>query len=258
MGILNATPDSFSDGGQHNRLDSALCHVEQMIDEGVDIIDVGGESTRPGAGIVSKEEELDRVLPIIEGITDRWDIAVSVDTSRPDVMRAAVEVGAQMINDVRALNRPGALEAVADLNSPVCLMHMQGEPETMQDKPQYSELVSDITAYLKSRVEVCIQSGIEADRILLDPGFGFGKTLEQNYEILRYLGAIVELGFPVLVGMSRKSMIGNLLDLPVSERDPASAILAAMAIERGASIVRTHNVKLTRQAIALAEQLKDE
>lgn len=257
MGILNATPDSFSDGGKYTSLDLALKHVQQMIQAGADIIDIGGESTRPGAAPVSESEELERVVPIIEGIARRWNVTISVDTSRPAVMKEAVQAGAGMINDVRALTQPNAVEVVATLNVPVCLMHMQGEPRTMQKDPHYSDVVGDIIAFLKARVEECLEAGIGTHRILLDPGFGFGKTLEQNYEILRRLQSFSELGYPVLVGMSRKSMIGNLLDLPVADRDPASAVLAALAVERGAAIVRTHNVELTRQALMLAGQVKE-
>ncbi len=252
MGVLNVTPDSFSDGGAFVTQARALRHAERMVAEGVDIIDIGGESTRPGAPEVSVDTELKRVLPIIEVLRRELEIPISIDTSKPQVMQAALEAGAAMINDVRALQAPGALEAVANSDVPVCLMHMQGNPRTMQTEPQYGNVVEDIIGFLTTRVNVCRLAGIADERIVVDPGFGFGKTVAQNYALLKSLPELVALGYPVLVGVSRKSMIGQVLKVPIETRDPASAVLAGFAVERGAQILRVHNVALTRQAIDLA------
>ncbi len=256
MGILNVTPDSFSDGGRFAGRDAARAQAERMLAEGAAIIDVGGESTRPGADAVPTEVEMERVIPVVEMLVGELDAVVSVDTSKPEVMRAALAAGAAMINDVQALRQPGALEAMSGADVPVCLMHMQGLPRTMQTDPQYDDVVVDIIRFLKSRIEACVAAGISRERIVVDPGFGFGKTLAHNYELLARLEEFGELECPVLVGMSRKSMIGNLLDLPVAERVTASAILAALALERGANILRVHDVKETVQAVRLVEALR--
>lgn len=256
MGILNITPDSFSDGGRYTGTDAALRHAENMLQQGAAIIDVGGESTRPGAAPVTAEAEMERVLPVLDLLVAKLGADVSVDTSKPAVMRAAIDAGAVMINDVYALREPGAIDVVADSNVAVCLMHMQGSPRTMQTDPQYDDVVADIIRFLDSRIDACTSSGIERSRIVVDPGFGFGKALMHNYEILARLSEFASLGCPVLAGVSRKSMIGKLLDLPVSERVTASAVLAALAVERGASILRVHDVKETVQAIRLVEAIK--
>ncbi len=257
MGILNVTPDSFSDGGRFVGRDAALRQAERMLAEGARIIDVGGESTRPGAAPVALAQELERVVPIVEALVTELGATVSVDTSKPAVMSAAVAAGASMINDVMALRQPGALEAAAAAVVPVCLMHMQGSPRTMQTDPQYGDVVADIMAFLDSRIEACVAAGVGRERIVVDPGFGFGKTLRHNYALLARLDEFAGLGCPLLVGVSRKSMIGNLLDLPVTERVTASAILAALAVERGANILRVHDVKETIQAIRLVAALQD-
>ncbi|WP_428240208.1 dihydropteroate synthase [Gynuella sp.] len=249
MGILNMTPDSFSDGGHFNGLDKALFHAESMIAAGVDIIDIGGESTRPGAAEVSETEELERVLPVIEKIVSRFDIFVSVDTSRPRVMTAAAAAGVHLINDVRALELPGALQACSETGLPVCLMHMRGSPASMQEGPRYQDPVLDIIEYLQERVNVCMQAGIGANRLLIDPGFGFGKTLDHNLALLARLKEFKSLQLPVLVGMSRKTMIGDILNTPVSERMVGSVAAAVIAAMNGADIVRVHDVKESVEAI---------
>jgi dihydropteroate synthase len=254
MGILNVTPDSFSDGGDFLSAAAALERARAMVDEGVDIIDVGGESTRPGAQPVSEQEELERVLPVIRAIRAELPVPVSIDTSKPNVMRAAVAAGARMINDVLALRAPGALEAARDAKVPVCLMHMQGEPRTMQQDPHYGDVVDDIIAFLRERVRVCEEAGIPRRFLILDPGFGFGKTLAHNLRLLKELRRIAELGFPLLVGLSRKSMLGALLqDAPASERLYGSLAAAVLAVERGASIVRVHDVKPTVDALRVVQ-----
>ncbi len=256
MGILNVTPDSFSDGGQHHAPEAALRHAERMLAEGADFIDVGGESTRPGATPVSEQEELDRVIPVIERIHACLDVVISVDTSSPAVMTAAAAAGAGLINDVRALQRPGALQSASATGLPVCLMHMQGEPGTMQDHPEYSDVVAEVAAFLKQRAEACVSEGIGRDQILIDPGFGFGKSLSHNYQLLNRLGELVCLGFPLLTGLSRKRMIAAVLDegLPVAERDAASMAAAVICAMQGASIIRAHNVSLTRDAMRVVTQ----
>ncbi len=255
MGILNVTPDSFSDGGRFSSVEKALEQAGRMVEEGADILDVGGESTRPGAAAVSVQMELDRVVPVVERLAKELTAPISVDTHKPEVMRAAIEAGASMVNDVNALRTGNAIEVVARAGVPVCLMHMQGTPQTMQSNPQYEDVVDDIIGFLRQRCDAAVRGGVAPDRILVDPGFGFGKTLHQNYRILRELSRFGSLGFPVLVGMSRKSMIGQLLDLPVDERATASAILAALALERGASVLRVHDVAITRQALKIVAQL---
>lgn len=258
MGVLNVTPDSFSDGGDFFGADSALRHAERMSEEGSRIIDVGGESTRPGAVPVSAQEEVDRVAPVIEALCSRIDLPISVDTSKPDVMRAAVSAGAGMINDVRALRRPGALEAAVDAGVPVCLMHMQGQPGTMQAAPSYVDVVSEVRAFLADRVRACTAAGITGERLLLDPGFGFGKTLAHNLQLLEGLGELCSLGPPLLVGMSRKSMIGALTGRPIGERLAGSLAAAVLAVERGARLVRAHDVAPTVDALRVTWALRCE
>ena len=253
MGILNVTPDSFSDGGRYLDPGAAVERAWRMVEEGADIIDVGGESTRPGAAPVPPEEELRRVVPVIEAVAAKLPVPVSVDTSKPEVMGAAVAAGAGLVNDVRALRAPGALEAAAELGVPVCLMHMQGEPRTMQRAPAYRDVVAEVRAFLLERVAACEAAGIPRERILIDPGFGFGKTLEHNLALMRRLDAFVETGLPVLVGVSRKSMIGALLgDAPVERRLHGSVAAAVVAACKGAAIVRVHDVAPTVEALRVA------
>jgi dihydropteroate synthase len=256
MGILNVTPDSFSDGGRwlapERALEQALC----MAEEGAAIIDVGGESTRPGAAPVSVEEELRRVVPVIEVLRVHCPVPVSIDTRKPEVMRAAVAAGAGMINDVSALCAPGALEAAAALAVPVCLMHMQGDPETMQQQPGYRDVVREVAGFLRERARACIEAGIPRQHILLDPGFGFGKTTEHNLLLLQQLGVLLEAGFPLLVGLSRKSLIGQVLGLPVDKRLYAGVALAVLAVWQGARLVRTHDVRATREAIEMCHVVR--
>jgi dihydropteroate synthase len=256
MGVLNITPDSFSDGGQTLGLDAALHRAEAMVAAGAAVIDVGGESTRPGAAPVGAEEEIRRVVPVISAIAARFPVPVSVDTSKPQVMCAAVAAGAGIINDVRALRMPGALEAAAKLQVPVCLMHMQGEPETMQQGPSYGDVVGEVVAFLQARMTACEAAGIPEGRILLDPGFGFGKTLTHNLALLTGLGAIAALGPPVVVGLSRKSMIGTLTGRPVTARIAGSLAAAVLAVERGAALVRAHDVAETVDALAVLAALR--
>ncbi|WP_232825112.1 dihydropteroate synthase [Salinicola sp. RZ23] len=253
MGILNVTPDSFSDGGRHQRLDDARRHAERMLAEGADIIDVGGESTRPGAQPVALDAERERVLPVVEMLTREFDALVSVDTSAPQIITEAARAGAGLINDVRALTRDGALAAAAQSALPVCLMHMQGEPQTMQQAPHYAEPIEvAVIDFLRQRVAACEQAGIPRARLLLDPGFGFAKTLEHNLQLLNRLSALDALDLPLLVGVSRKRMIGEALGREVSQRLPGGLALAVMALERGARILRVHDVAPTRDAIDMA------
>ncbi len=249
MGVLNITPDSFSDGGRYLSLDAALRRAESMVEEGAAIIDVGGESTRPGAPPVSVQEELDRVLPVVERLARELPIPVSVDTSKPEVMREAARAGAGLINDVRALQMPGAVDAALVSRLPICLMHIRGEPATMQQEPRYSDVVSEVHAFLAERVQVCQAAGIPRERILVDPGFGFGKTLDHNLRLLRHLDRFTDLAAGVLVGISRKSMIGLLLNAPVDERLNGSLAAAVIALWQGAKIIRTHDVRETVQAL---------
>ena len=255
MGILNTTPDSFSDGGRFTAPSAAIMHAEQMAAVGAAIIDVGGESTRPGAKGVSEQEEIDRVVPVIEAIRSALDVAISVDTSKPGVMRAAVAAGATMINDVRALRAEGALEAAADLQQAVCLMHMQGQPRTMQQDPDYNDVVADVARFLRERVSECTQAGIAEELLVIDPGFGFGKTPEDNIELLANLRQLQEIGPPLLIGVSRKSTLGMLTGREVDERQPASVAAAVLAVDRGASIVRAHDVAETVDALRVARAL---
>lgn len=253
MGVLNVTPDSFSDGGRHNVLDDALRHAERMLAEGAAIIDVGGESTRPGAEVVPAQQELDRVAPVVEALVRELDVLVSVDTSNAAVMREAGALGAGMLNDVRALEREGALQAAAQSGLPVCLMHRQGEPQTMQQAPHYDQPIEDAVAeFLLQRVAACEGAGLGRERLLLDPGFGFGKTVAHNLRLLNRLEALGELDLPLLVGMSRKSMIGKVLGRPVEERLAGGLALSALAVERGAKIFRVHDVAATVDAVNMA------
>jgi dihydropteroate synthase len=251
MGILNITPDSFSDGGVFLSPDKAIAQALRMAEAGADIIDIGGESTRPGARPVSAQEEIDRVLPVVEALHKKIPLPISIDTSKPEVMRAAVKAGAGFINDVRALREAGALEAATQLGVPACLMHMSGEPRTMQDAPRYADVVGEVRDFLEERLGACINAGIPAQRLVIDPGFGFGKTLEHNIELLRGLKKLQSLGAPVLVGLSRKSMIGKALGLPVEQRLYASVALAVMAVQQGACIVRVHDVGPTVEALRM-------
>ncbi len=252
MGILNVTPDSFSDGGQFHRVDTALGQARRMLDEGAAIIDIGGESTRPGADAVSADAEIERVVPVIEALRRESDCPISVDTSKPDVMTAAAAAGASMINDVRALSEPAALETAARLGLPVCLMHMQGQPRTMQENPAYDDVVADVIDFLEERVSACEAAGLSRDRIVLDPGFGFGKSVEHNVRLLANLPQLKAAGLPVLAGLSRKSTLGALTGRAVDERLPASLAAATIACLRGADILRVHDVAATRDAVMIA------
>lgn len=256
MGVLNVTPDSFSDGGRYLDPQHALDRAQQMLAEGATIIDVGGESTRPGAAQVSVAEELSRVLPVVRQIARHGDAIISVDTSQPEVMRAVVDAGAAMINDVRALNLPGALQVAAASSAAVCVMHMQGEPDTMQKQPHYTDVVSEVRAMLADRVDQCVNAGIDPARICVDPGFGFGKLLEHNLELLRRLPALRIADHPVLVGLSRKSMLRQLTGREADARLAGSVSLATIAVLQGASIVRTHDVAATVDALQVAMAVK--
>ena len=251
MGILNVTPDSFSDGGKFNRIDYALNHVESMLQAGTSIIDIGGESTRPGAKEVVLNEELDRVVPIIEAIRQRFDCWISIDTSKAQVMKEAVNAGAELINDVRALQEPNALEVAAKANVPICLMHMQGQPRTMQHQPNYNNLIQDVSDFLNERISVCENVGISRQQLILDPGFGFGKTLEHNYQMLAKFEQFHQFGLPVLAGMSRKSMIFNLLGKPPAECLAGSLACATIAAMKGAHIIRVHDARETAEIVKI-------
>ena len=251
MGILNTTPDSFSDGGACFRPDDALRQAVRMVAEGADLLDIGGESTRPGAADVGQQEELDRVLPVIERLRAELDTPLSIDTSKPAVMRAAVAAGAAMINDVLALRAEGALQAAAELAVPVCLMHMQGQPRDMQRDPRYRDVVAEVSRFLLDRASACEQAGMSRDSVLLDPGFGFGKTLQHNQKLFAAIPQLATLGFPLLVGVSRKSMLGQMTGQPVDQRLVASAVAAALAARAGARILRVHDVAATRDALAV-------
>lgn len=263
MGVINTTPDSFSDGGslyRDTRLDPdlALARARDMVAAGAGILDLGGESTRPGAAPVSETQEMDRVLPLVERIVAELDVVVSVDTSSPGLMTEAAALGAGMINDVRALRREGALQAAAATGLPVCLMHMQGEPGTMQQNPAYDDVVTDVARWLAERVGACEAVGIGRERLLIDPGFGFGKTVEHNLALLRGLPELARLGLPLLVGLSRKSLIGKLIGRDVDQRLAASLGLAMLAVERGARIIRTHDVAETWDALAMYSALSQQ
>lgn len=264
MGILNVTPDSFSDGGVLSSpdgsrfqvsLDKVLAAVDRMVAAGAAIIDVGGESTRPGAPAVPEQEELDRVVPVVDAIKKHFDVFISVDTSSPAVISHVAAAGAGMINDVRALQRPGALQAVADTPLAVCLMHMRGDPQSMQQKPQYEDVVAEVGEFLRARAEACIGAGIESSRLSLDPGFGFGKSVEHNYQLLARLSAIRELGLPVLIGLSRKSMIGAVTGQPLAARVAGSVAGAVLAAAAGARIIRVHDVSETVDAMKVVSAM---
>jgi dihydropteroate synthase len=251
MGILNVTPDSFSDGGKYASYKSALYQAEKMIEDGVDIIDIGGESTRPGALAVAEKDEVERVIPLLSAIKEKFAVKVSIDTSKAEVMRQAIVHGADMINDVRALQNEGCLAVLAESNLPVCLMHMQGLPSTMQDNPNYDDVISDIKSFFIERINACEQQGINRARLILDPGFGFGKTLVQNYQLLAQLAQFNDFGLPLLSGTSRKSMIGDLLSRKVDERLAGSIATAIIAAQQKANIIRVHDVKETFDALKI-------
>ncbi|QFU23964.1 dihydropteroate synthase [Shewanella eurypsychrophilus] len=245
MGILNVTPDSFSDGGQFSSFDLACQHADAMVEQGAKIIDIGGESTRPGAADVTLTDELNRVIPLIQYVASHHDVWISIDTSKPKVMEQAILAGAHMINDVRALQEPDAVEVAAKLNVPVCLMHMQGRPRTMQHAPEYQDVIGDIAVFFEQRLASCLKAGIKREHILLDPGFGFGKTLVHNYEILNRLAELKALELPLLIGLSRKSMMGSLLNRAPQERLAGSLAGAILAAQQGANILRVHDVAET-------------
>jgi dihydropteroate synthase len=251
MGIVNVTPDSFSDGGSHFLTEAAVAHALTLAGEGADILDVGGESTRPGSTPVSIEEELARVIPVIERLAKETSLPISVDTSKPEVMRAAVAAGAGLINDIWALRQDGAIDTAAELGVPVCLMHMQGEPATMQDDPRYEDVVAEVHGFFTQRLFACQMAGIDRKKLMVDPGFGFGKNLEHNLRLLRQLSRLVELGVPVLAGLSRKGMIGTVTGRDMGERVVGSVAAALIAVQNGAMIVRAHDVGATADALKL-------
>lgn len=252
MGILNVTPDSFSDGGRFAHLDAAIAGARKMAEDGALIIDVGGESTRPGAHAVSAADELDRVIPVITAIASELPVTISIDSSKPEVMEAAIDAGATMINDVMALRGEGAMETARDLQVPICLMHMQGSPRSMQKDPKYDDVVSEVREFLLRRVDACVRAGMDEQMIIIDPGFGFGKTLRHNLTLLANLEVLVDTGLPVLVGLSRKSMIAAMLERAVDNRVVASAALALIAAQKGAEIVRVHDVAETADALRVS------
>jgi dihydropteroate synthase len=252
MGVLNVTPDSFSDGGRYASVEAAVARGEEMVEEGAAIVDVGGESTRPGAAEVPLDEELRRVLPVVERLAARVPAVISIDTSKPEVVRVACGAGAALINDVRALRAPGALEAAAATSAGICLMHMQGEPRTMQAAPRYVDVVTEVHEFLRGRLQACLAAGIETERLAIDPGFGFGKTLEHNLRLLRGLTSLATLGRPVVAGLSRKSMIAKILARDTGERLHGSLALAAIAVMNGARVVRAHDVAATVDAVRIA------
>ncbi|CAK0754401.1 dihydropteroate synthase [Gammaproteobacteria bacterium] len=249
MGILNVTPDSFFDGGRYLELAAAVDRAARMVEEGAAILDVGGESTRPGARPISAEQEIERVAPVLEALRARFPVTLAVDTSKPEVMTAALAAGATFINDVRALRVPGALEVVAASSAQVCLMHLQGEPFSMQDAPHYEDVVAEVKAFLIERVRICEIAGISKKRIIIDPGFGFGKLLTHNQLLLSHLHHLTNLGLPILVGLSRKSMIGQILNVPVERRLHGSLALAVIAAGQGAAILRVHDIGPTIEAL---------
>ena len=257
MGILNVTPDSFSDGGKFAGFENALEQVQRMISDGATIIDIGGESTRPGAADVSEADELARVIPVLKAIKKRFNIVVSIDTSKAAVMSAAIAAGADIINDVRALQNDGCLTAVANSNIPVCLMHMQGLPRSMQKSPSYDDVITDIIEFFQQRIDACVSAGIARERIIIDPGFGFGKTLEQNFHLLANLSKFNQLDLPILAGLSRKSMIGNLLSRDVEERLAGSLSTAMLAAQQGAHIIRVHDVQETVDVLKVLKAVTD-
>jgi len=256
MGVLNITPDSFSDGGRFTELETAIHQALKMADLGASIIDVGGESTRPNATPVASAEEINRIVPVIEGIRSSCNVAISIDTSKPDVMKAAVDAGANLINDVYALQRPGALEVAADLGVHVCLMHMQANPQTMQDNPSYSNVIDEVDHFFTQRIAACQELGINHDKIIIDPGFGFGKTLQHNLSLLAKLDLFKRHGCPILAGISRKSMLGEILNKEVEDRLVGSVAAALLAVINGASIVRVHDVAETVDALKIYNAVK--
>lgn len=257
MGILNFTPDSFSDSGQFFNLDAALFQVEKMLHEGATIIDIGGESTRPMAEEVTEQEELARVVPLVEAVKQRFDCWISVDTSKAVVMQESAKVGMDLINDIRALQEPNALETAVKLALPTCIMHMQGQPRTMQANPQYHDVVDDVLEFLQKRTALCLQAGMKPDNIIWDVGFGFGKTVQHNYKLLQQTARFAVQGYPVLAGLSRKSMIGAVLDKPVEQRMVGSAAAALLAAQNGATILRVHDVAATADALKIWQAMLD-
>ncbi len=257
MGVLNVTPDSFSDGGRHVAFEDAFKRAMQMVDEGAAIIDVGGESTRPGAEPVNEQQELDRVLPVIQRLSEASGVLISIDTMKPGVMREALVAGAHIVNDVNALQADGAEELVAESGAAVCLMHMQGEPRTMQSEPHYTDVVVEVADFLMQRAQSCIESGIATDHIMIDPGFGFGKTLEHNLQMMAGIEHFCESGWPVLIGVSRKSMLGALLDVPPAERVHGGIAAAVLACGHGARVVRTHDVRATVEALQVVRAVEE-
>lgn len=255
MGVVNVTPDSFYDGGRHASTVAAIAHARRLAEEGADLLDVGGESSRPGSEAVSLDEELARVLPVLDGLRD-LEVPISVDTTKPAVMQAAIAGGAAMINDITALGAPGALEAVAASEAAVCLMHMRGEPKTMQAEPVYADVVAEVRDFLAARIAACVAAGIARERITIDPGFGFGKTVEHNLTLLRKLGAVVALGVPVLAGWSRKSTLGRITGRAPEERLASSLAAALIAVQHGARIVRVHDVAATRDVLAVLDAVQ--
>lgn len=251
MGILNVTPDSFSDGGNFNQIERAMAHARQMVSDGATLIDIGGESTRPGAPDVSEQEELDRVIPVIKRIAAELEVMISLDTSKAGVMREGCQAGAHLINDVRALQDEGALQAAAEARVPVCLMHMQGQPRTMQVEPHYDDLLGEVRGFFDERITACMAAGIAREQLLLDPGYGFGKTLAHNYQLLAAQKELLDYGLPLLVGMSRKSMIGSLLGRTVDERLAGSLACALIGMQQGARIIRVHDVRETMDALRI-------
>ena len=249
MGILNVTPDSFSDGGNFSQVDLAVKHALSLVDEGADLIDIGGESTRPNATPVSLQQELDRVIPVIEALAGKISIPISIDTYKPDVMRAAIQAGASLVNDVKALQEDGAIEVVANSEAGVCLMHMQGSPQTMQENPSYTNVVKEVSDFLLERIHACEKAGIAKNRILIDPGFGFGNTRSHNITLIKQLDAINDIGYPMLVGLSRKSVLGQVTGSDVDARIYASVAAAVISAMKGAKIVRVHDVKATVEAL---------
>lgn len=258
MGVLNVTPDSFSDGGRWLKRDDALTHARQMLDEGAKIIDIGGESTRPGADSVDETTELQRVIPIIQALHEEFpDALLSIDTSKPEVMQAALDAGAHIINDVNALQAEGALQVAADSDSGICLMHMRGKPADMQKKPEYDDVLEDVSDFLDARQRACIKAGVARERIALDPGFGFGKTLQHNLQLLAGMSRLSELGRPLLAGLSRKSMLEQITGAPVGERLIPSVTAAVLAAQQGAAIMRVHDVAATRQGLQVWQAMRD-
>lgn len=257
MGILNFTPDSFSDSGKFFSLDKALFQVEKMLNDGADIIDIGGESTRPNAEIITISQEIERVVPLVEAVRQRFDCLISVDSSKAEVFRESAKAGADILNDIRALTEPNALETAAELDLPVCIMHMQGSPQTMQQAPHYDDVVEEVADFLNRRILDCTLAGIPKEHIILDVGFGFGKTVEHNYQLLKHLNAFVASGYPVLAGLSRKSMIGAITGKPVDQRVIGSVTGALLCVQNGAQIVRVHDVAETKEALQIWQAMNN-